>query len=80
MAGFELPACLQAAFVVVAGNQERERAFKSVIMSVLAVRWPTVFSTDRAWCLHDLTGSESCVLFSQGGMTLAYDPTALQNG
>lgn len=48
MAGFELPACLQAAFVVVAGNQERERAFKSVIMSVLAVRWPTVFSTDRA--------------------------------
>lgn len=32
------------------------------------------------WYLHDLTGSESCVLFSQGGMTLAYDPAALQNG
>ena len=32
------------------------------------------------WCLHDLTVYESFVLFSQGGMTLAYDPTALQNG
>lgn len=38
------------------------------------------FRTSRHQRLHDLTGFESCSLFSQGGMTLAYDPTALQNG
>lgn len=50
---------------------------ESLMWFFLSASW---MFQDSLHCLNDLTGSESCVLFSQGGMTLAYDPTALQNG
>lgn len=65
---------------ILAGDQIKNTLLKSCSLypPLLRVRWLFLYKPPQ--CLNDLTGSESCSLFSQGGMTLAYDPTALQNG